>query len=77
MDPAERHEHSRQGTVREILDGSEAAADFALAISEAVYALYSWLNKPTHTIYRNEAVLRGALLTGDGLLLFILGHRQK
>ena len=63
--------------IQQILEGSEVAADFALAVSEAVYSLYIWLSKPVHTTYRKEGALRAALLVGDGFLLFLLSHRYK
>ena len=55
--------------------GSESSAEYAVSVARAVVSLYTFLNKPCHTLYRHES-LKGALLTGDGptpIYAFALG----
>jgi hypothetical protein len=60
-----------RGRVREILGGSDSSAGFVVAVSGAAFALYDFLSKPTHADFNNREAVRGALMTGEGLLLFI------
>jgi hypothetical protein len=41
-------------------------------VSTAIVSLYNYMNKITHSDVRHEQAVRAALLTGDGLLLFLL-----
>jgi len=66
-----------KGAVTRLLGGSESSAEFAVALSDAVYQLYSYLSKPVHTGYGHLQAVRAALLSGEGLLLFLLVHRSS
>jgi hypothetical protein len=62
--------------IKRLLGGSESSAEFAVAVSDAIYGLYSYLSKPVHTGYRHPQAVRAALLSGEGFLLFLLVHRS-
>jgi len=64
-----------KSAIKRLLGGSESSAEFAVAVSDAIYGLYSYLSKPVHTGYRHPQAVRAALLSGEGLLLFLLVHR--
>jgi hypothetical protein len=66
-----------KGAVRHLLGGSETSADFAVALSIAVYSLYNYLSKATHTNYRHVQAVQAALIAGEGLLLFLLAHHDE
>ena len=62
--------------VKILMGGSESSAELAAHVSRAVFALYGYMNKITHGDERHEQAVRGALLTGEGLLLFLLSHQS-
>ena len=64
----------RKRQARQILGGSEG--EFAGALAEALANLYAVLSKVVHTPYRNELAVQAALVSGDGLLLFLLSSRS-
>jgi hypothetical protein len=64
-----------KGRIKQILGGSESSAEFVVAVSGASFALYEFLSKPTHADFSNQEAVRGALMTGEGLLLFIFEER--
>lgn len=61
---------------RRAVSGSKSAGEFAGALAMALYGLYTYLNKPTHTNEQNDLAVAAALLAGDGLLLFLLAHGE-
>lgn len=63
-----------KGRVRTLLAGSESSAELTVALGGAASNLYSYLSKVEHTDYRHEASVRGALVSGEGLLLFLLSQ---
>jgi DNA-binding Lrp family transcriptional regulator len=58
--------------VKAAVGGSESAADYVKSLANAVFAHYSMLNKYTHTNQKHEASLGAILLTGEGLIEYIL-----
>jgi DNA-binding transcriptional ArsR family regulator len=62
--------------VKNLLAESGTSAELAVSLSTAVFSLYKYLSKVTHADVRDEQAVRAALLTGDGLLLFLLSHRS-
>jgi hypothetical protein len=65
-----------KSAVRQLLGNSESSAEFAVAVADAVYSLHGYLSKVTHTNYSHTQAVRAALVTGEGLLLFLLVHRS-
>lgn len=63
--------------VKVALGGSKTNAEFAIAMSGAVLALYDQLNKYTHHNEQHEGMLRAILRSGEGLLMFILSAREQ
>ena len=60
--------------VKTLMGGSEKSADLAVDVARAVCSLYDYMNKVTHTNVREEQAVKAALITGEGLLLFLLSH---
>lgn len=58
--------------IKLLMDGSDTAADFVQAVTNAVYHYYGLANKFVHANEKHEASLRAMLRVGEGLLLFIL-----
>lgn len=63
--------------VKVALGGSKTNAEFAIAMSGAVLALYDQLNKYTHHNEKHEGMLRAILRSGEGLLMFILSAIEQ
>jgi len=66
-----------KSAVQRLLGGSQSSAEFAVAVADAIYSWYSYLNKPVHTDYKHLQAVRAALVAGEGLLLFLLVHRDE
>lgn len=58
--------------VKAALGGSDSGANFVKTLADAVYSHYSMLSKYTHTNQKHVQSLHAILVTGEGLIEYIL-----